>query len=69
MEKYSFKKGLSKASLYTLTAVGTLVAFAGMSDVTVWSLVEDYLKPMIGSLTVGGLITLAINYVRFKQLK
>ena len=63
---YSLKKGVIKAALYTLTTVGALVAFAGFSDLTIWGLVEQYLKPVLGSLTVGGVITLLINWVKFK---
>lgn len=65
--KYSFTYGLKKAALYSLTGIGTLVAFAGFSDVEIWSLLEEYVRPAIGSLTVGGAVTMAINYVRFKK--
>lgn len=64
---YSLKKGLLKATLYSLTTIGTIVAFAGFSDLTIWGLVEQYLKPVFGSLTVGASITMLINFVRFKQ--
>lgn len=65
--KYSFLHGLKKAALYSLTAGATLLAFAGFSDLVIWDLFEQYLKPVLGSLTFGGLITLAINWVRFKS--
>lgn len=65
MQQYKFSKGLSKALLYTLSTVATLVAFAGFSDIQIWDLVVQYVKPVIGSLTVGGIVTIAINWVRF----
>lgn len=65
--KYSFKKGFQKALLYSITSLATIVAFSSLNDVSIWSLLEEYLKPVLGSLTVGGAFTMAINYVRFKQ--
>lgn len=65
MQEYKFSKGVSKALLYTLSTVATLVAFAGFSDIQVWDLVVQYVKPFIGSITVGGIVTIAINWVRF----
>jgi len=67
MQKYSFTYGLRKAALYSLTGIGTLVAFAGLSDIQIWDLFEQYVRPVVGSLTVGGAVTMAINYVRFKK--
>jgi hypothetical protein len=37
-----------------------------LSDLYVWDLVVQYVKPLIGSLTVGGAIAVAINYFKFK---
>jgi len=65
--EYSFIHGLKKAATYSLTGIGVLVAFAGFSDIQIWELLETYVRPVIGSLTVGGVVTLAINYVRFKK--
>lgn len=67
MQKYSVIYGLRKAALYSLTAIGTLVAFAGFSEIQIWDLFEEYVRPVVGSLTVGGAITMMINYVRFKR--
>jgi len=64
---YSFLHGLRKAATYSLTAAATLIAFAGFSDLQIWELLETYVRPAVGSLTVGGVMTLAINYVRFKK--
>lgn len=67
MEKtYSFKKGLGKGLLSLLAILGSIVALAGFADVSIWDLVVNNIKPLLGSLTVGGLITIVINYVKFK---
>lgn len=66
MEKvYSFKIGLGKGLLSLLAIVGALVAFAGFSDLTIWDLMVTYVKPVVGSLTIGGLITIAVNWIKF----
>ena len=64
--QYSFKKGLGKGLLSVLALAGTLAAFAGFSDLSIWGLIEQYLKPVVGSLTVGAVITIAVNFVKFK---
>lgn len=45
---------------------GGLVAFTGFSDLTIWGLLEQYLKPALGGLTVGGAIAVAVNYFKFQ---
>lgn len=65
--EYSFVKGLSKGALSLLAVGGAMVAFAGFSDLTIWGLLEQYLKPVLGSLTVGGAITMAVNYLKVKS--
>ena len=65
--QYSFKKGLSKGAVTGLIVLGSLVAFAGFSDLTIWGLLEQYLKPFLGSATVGGVIAMAVNYLKVKQ--
>lgn len=64
---YSFKKGLSKGVVSALTALIVMVTFAGFSDMTIWELVEQYLKPVLGSMTVGGAITMALNYFKVRN--
>ena len=66
---YKLSKGLSKALLYSISTVATLIAFAGFSDIEIWVLLEQYVKPLLGSITVGGVATLAINWVRFHSKK
>lgn len=67
--KYSFKKGAVKGLVSLLSIGGAIVAFAGFSDLTIWGLLEQYVKPVLGSLTVGGVITIAVNYVKVKSEK
>ena len=62
---YSFKKGLGKGAVQLLTVAGALVAFAGFSDIAIWDLVVQYIKPVIGSLTIGGTIAVAINFLKY----
>jgi len=66
MQTYSFKKGLAKGLVSALTITLAFVTFAGFSDVTLWALLENYLKPLISGLTVGGLFTMAINWWKVK---
>lgn len=67
MREYSFTKGLSKGFLSILIMSSSMVAFAGFSDVTIWGLLENYLKPIVGSLTVGTVLAMAINYLKIKN--
>ena len=63
--EYKLSKGVSKALLYSLSTIATLIAFANFSDILIWDLIVQYIKPAIGSITVGGIVTIAINWVRF----
>ena len=65
-KKYSIGKGLLKSLISLLAVGGGVVAFMGFSDLTIWSLLEQYLKPLLGSLTIGGLITLGVNWIKVK---
>lgn len=62
---YSFKKGLAKGAVQLLTVAAALIAFAGFSDLAIWDLVVTYVKPVIGSLTVGGIVAVAINFLKY----
>lgn len=64
--KYSFTKGLAKGLLSAIAGIGIIASFAGFSDITIWGLLEQYIKPILGSLTVGTLITMALNYLKVR---
>ena len=65
MSNYSFKTGFVKGLISLLSIVGAGVAFTAFADVSIWALLEQYLKPIVSSLTIGGIITMAINYLKF----
>lgn len=65
---YSFKKGIVKGLISLLSVTGAILALTAFSDITLWELVEKYLKPVLGSLTVGGLITIVINYLKVAKV-
>lgn len=67
MKTYSLKKGLLKGVVSGLIGLGVIVTFAGFSDVSIWTLLEQYLKPVIGAMTVGGAISMAVNFVKVKM--
>ena len=64
---YSFKKGLGKGAVQLLTVAGALIAFAGFSDLSIWDLVVKYVQPVLGSLSVGGVIAVAIKVGKFNS--
>ena len=65
MQTYSFKKGLGKGVLSLLTVAGSIVALLGFNDVNILDFIVAQVKPLVGALTVGGVITIAINWVKF----
>lgn len=65
---YSFKKGIIKALLSLLSIVGAGIAFTTFADIMLWDLLEQYLKPVLGGLTVGGTITLLVNFLKVKYV-
>lgn len=67
MKEYSFKIGFTKGLLSLLSIAGAFVAFVGFSDLTLWELLETYVKPLVGSLTIGGLITMLVNYIKIRK--
>lgn len=66
--EYSLKKGAQKGATSVLVVLISMATFAGFSDITLWSLVEEYLKPLVSSLTVGGLLTMVLNYIKVKNV-
>lgn len=67
-QKYSFKKGLGKGFVTVLTLIATMAAFSGMADLQITDLITRYIFPVLGSLTIGGTLTVAINYIKFNYL-
>lgn len=67
-EGYSFKKGIAKSAVSLLSVLGALVMFANLGDVSIWDLIVKYVEPLVASLTVGGVITLLVNYIKFNYL-
>lgn len=61
---YSFKTGIGKGLKFILTALAGIAVISGFSEISIWGLAEQYLKPILSTLTVGGLITIALNFVK-----
>ena len=66
MQQYSFKKGLWKALASALTVGVAMLAFTGFSDMQITDLIEKYIFPVLGTMTVGGAVTLALNWAKIK---
>ena len=66
MQHYSLKKGLWKAIGTAVGIFAAMAIFAGISDMTLWGLLEQYVKPILGTMTFGGLLTLSRNYAKVK---
>jgi len=64
-EGYSFKKSVGKGAIFVLQALATVLVVTGVSEISVWDLVEQYVKPLIGALSVGGALAIATNYVKY----
>lgn len=65
---YSFKKSLAKGVMFVLQAAAAIVLVTGVSDLSLWSLIEQYLKPIVTGVTVGGAIAIATNFVKYNWL-
>ena len=66
MNKYSLKIGAWKGLVSALIILAAIVTFFGFSDMTIVSIIETYIFPVLGSMTVGGLLTMALNYAKIK---
>lgn len=67
MTTYSFTKGLGKGVIWILTVAVSFLAVSGFADISVWDLVEQYIKPIVGTLTLGGFLTMLLNYLKVKS--
>lgn len=65
---YSFKKSFGKAVMFVLQAAAALVVVTGFSEITIWQLIEEYIKPIVGTLSIGGILAVATNYVKYNWL-
>ena len=65
---YSFKKSLAKGAMFVLQAAATLVIVTGVSDIALWDLIEQHIRPIIGGVTIGGAIAIATNFVKYNWL-
>lgn len=65
---YSLKKGLAKGIMSALTVLVSVLVFMGWADMDLWQLAETYLKPVLAGVTVGGVITLAQNFIKYNYL-
>lgn len=63
---YDFKTGLGKGLKFILTALIAIVSITGFSDVTLWDLLTQYLKPLLGTLSIGGVLAFLNNFVKVK---
>lgn len=65
---YSFKKSFGKGIVWILQLAAAAAVVSGFSEISLWDLVVKYVQPIVGTLTVGGLIAIATNYVKYNWL-
>jgi len=65
---YSFKKSFGKGVMFLLQGALAAATIAGFTEVSLWDLITEYVKPVVGTLTVGGVLALATNYVKYNWL-
>lgn len=71
-QQYSFWIGLRKTAIqvgiFGASAAIAFLMFANpaLLDTSLWALAEQYLKPVLGTLTLGGLGTLFVNWLKNK---
>jgi len=66
---YKFKKGLGKGLKAILGFAITGAVITGFADVQIWDLVVQYVKPLLGGVTVSGALFFAYNFVTYNWLK
>lgn len=70
MKQYSFLKGLRKglqhAAIFGVSAVLVFLAFSHQAilDTPLWVLLEQYLKPLLSTVTVGGVLVIIQNWLK-----
>jgi hypothetical protein len=65
---YSFTKGFWKAVKKALSFALLVAVFFNLAENNIWDLVVHYIKPILETMTIGGVITLALNFIKTKDL-
>jgi hypothetical protein len=65
---YSVKKSIGKGVLFFLQGAAAVLVVTGFAEISIWDLIVQYVKPIVGTLTLGGLIALTTNYVKYNWL-
>lgn len=65
--QYSLKKGLTKGLISGLTVFLSTLVVLGIADIDIWAFLELHLKPLLAGLTFGGLVTMAINFLKVQS--
>ena len=63
---YDIKTGLGKGIKFALTGIAALALVSGFSELTLWGLLETYLKPILGIISVGAVLAWLQNLVKVK---
>lgn len=64
---YSFKTGFFKTLKAILITVISVVGVTAFADLSLWNLLETYGKEALSSVTVIGVLTMLLNYVKVKS--
>lgn len=73
MKQYSFligvKKGLIHAGIFGVSAAVAFLTFSHQAvlDTPLWAFAEQYVKPLIGTLSLGGVLTFGLNWLKNKD--
>ena len=67
--EYSVKKGAWKGLKSILIVLVSVVSVTTFAEIDLWELMVTYVKPVLSGVTVVGALTMALNYVKVKQMK
>lgn len=65
-KKYSYKIGFYKFLAGAVSGILVLLTLAGLTDITLWSILETYLKPVLATITISGLFGSVLNALKFR---
>lgn len=51
-----------------LQMAATVVLVTGVSDIQLWDLIEQHVKPIFAGVSIGGAIAIATNFVKYNWL-